>query len=481
MCGIIGISGVHPVAHDLYNALISLQHRGQDSAGIVTYDRFHRQKKGQGLVRDIYQANDLKLLSGCQGIAHVRYPTAGGYSVQEVQPFSMTRGELDLSLAHNGNVINEHEIRVKLLQKGHMLQSESDSELLLWVLAEALESVDFSLASELLFEQLCQAINSVYHQVKGAYSVVVSLGQNGLLAFRDVHGIRPLVLGRKQGAGDDQTIICSESAPFFGLGVELVDSIKAGEVVWINAQGKLHRQQLQHLPPRPCMFEYVYFARPDSILDDVSVYRARLRLGQNLAKRWLKAYPDDIPDVVIPVPFSSNTAALSCARVLGVRYTEGLYKNPFIGRTFIMPSGQQRKRSVAQKLSPQVTEINNKSVLLIDDSIVRGTTCQQIIRMVRQCGAKKVYFASTCPPIRHPCYYGIDIPSVSELIATDRSIEQIRQKLNVDRLMFQNIEDIEEALTRKGRHEFESPCVGCLNGDYVCGINQSAKERSRIT
>jgi amidophosphoribosyltransferase len=306
--------------------------------------------------------------------------------------------------------------------------------------------------------------------MEGSYSIVSVIIGKGLVAFRDPHGIRPLVWGeRKREDGSSDYIFASETTAFYALGFEPKGDLQPGEIAYVNKEGKLFRQVIEAKEFRPCVFEYVYFARPDSTLNGVSVYRSRLRMGQNLARRWKEAYPEAIPDVVIPAPFTANTAALSFAHEIGVRYSEGLYKNPFIGRTFIMPNQKARSRSVRYKLTPQRTEIENKSVLIVDDSIVRGTTSREIVRMVREFGAKEIYFVSTCPPIKNPCFYGIDIPSRRELIAANNTNEEIRQYLGVDKLMYQTQEDLVEAVTRRGEHQIKQPCMACMDGQYICG------------
>jgi len=323
---------------------------------------------------------------------------------------------------------------------------------------------------EEFFKQLCSAVQHVYSRMQGSYSIVSVVIGKGLVAFRDPHGIRPLVWGeRKNANGTSDYIFASETTPFYALGFEPKGDLQPGEVAFVNKEGKLFRQVLEAKEFRPCVFEYVYFSRPDSTLDGVSVYRSRLRMGQNLARRWKETYPDCIPDVVIPAPFTANTAALSFAHELGVRYSEGLYKNPFIGRTFIMPNQKARSRSVRYKLTPQRTEIENKSVLIVDDSIVRGTTSREIVRMVREFGAKEIFFVSTCPPIKNPCFYGIDIPSRHELIAANNTTEQICQYLGVNKLLYQTQDDLVEAVTRRGQHHIKHPCMACMDGKYICG------------
>lgn len=465
MCGIVAIKSKKKVAATLYDCLIQLQHRGQDSAGILTADtRFHI-KRGKGLVRDIFNLENVLPLSGEMGIAHVRYPTSGGHSEAEVQPF-WVGSPYGISLAHNGNLTNHKSLCTELMTtRRRHLNTDSDSEVLLHLFADGFAHFDPVDSSSDFFTQICESVKQIFDNAKGSYAVVSCILGKGLVAFRDPMGIRPLVMGQSE----DGIIFSSEATPFFSVGYELVGNVKPGEVVFVDEENQIHRKILMEKPFHPCVFEYVYFARPDTLLDDVSVYRARLRMGQNLAKRWHEKYPDITPDIVIPVPFSSNTAALSFAHEIGVRYSEGLYKNPFIGRTFIMPDAGTRKRSVRYKLSPQETEIRGKKVLLLDDSIVRGTTSQEIVKMVRENGAKEVYFVSACPPVKNPCYYGIDIPTRQELLGAKKSIDEIQTYLNVDALLYQNETDLVEAVTRKGAHNIESPCMACLNGHYVCG------------
>lgn len=466
MCGVIGIKSKKAVASALYDSLIQLQHRGQDAAGILTVDdRFHL-FKGQGLARDIFTAEHIENLTGHMGIAHVRYPTAGGKSEEDIQPFWLG-SPYGISLAHNGNLTNHKALCQELTQKRRRhLNTDNDSEVLIHLFADGFAEFEPVADDDAFFGQICASVQHIFDVAKGSFSVVSCILGKGLVAFRDPHGIRPLVIGR---SADGEVMIASETTPFNALGFELFSNVQPGEVVYIDESNQLHRKVLVQKTFNPCVFEYVYFARPDTMLDDISVYRARLRMGQNLAKRWQENYPSLIPDVVIPVPFSSNTAALSFATQLGVRYTEGLYKNPFIGRTFIMPDALTRKRSVRYKLSPQVTEIRDKVVLLLDDSIVRGTTSKEIVKMVREAGAKAVYFVSACPPVKFPCFYGIDIPTAEELIASDKSLADIQQYMNVDALLYQTEDDLVEAVTRRGDHHIDSPCMACLNGDYVCG------------
>jgi amidophosphoribosyltransferase len=470
MCGIVGIYSERPVAAELYDSLVHLQHRGQDAAGILTCGERFYPKHGLGLVREIFSADDIARLKGNIGIAHTRYPTAGGYSESEIQPLwiGSPRG---IALAHNGNLVNYLELADEIRSQQHRhLNSSLDSEVMLLMLGDKLAAGPDREDDEAFFKQLCLAVQFIFDYVAGSYSVVSAIIGKGLVAFRDPHGIRPLVWGeRKRSDGGSDYIFASETTPFYALGFGPQGDLQPGEVAYVNRAGKLFRKQIASRAFRPCVFEYVYFARPDSTLDGVSVYRSRLRMGQNLARRWKEKYPALVPDVVIPVPFTANTAALSFAHELGVRYSEGLYKNPFIGRTFIMPNQTARSRNVRYKLTPQRTEIENKKVLIVDDSIVRGTTSREIVRMTKEFGAKEIYFVSTCPPIKDPCFYGIDIPSRDELIAAHYSEDQIRNYLGVHAFMYQTQADLVEAVTRRGQHHITQPCMACMDGNYICG------------
>ncbi|STY31555.1 amidophosphoribosyltransferase [Legionella wadsworthii] len=492
MCGIVGIYSHEPVASELYESLIHLQHRGQDAAGILTCDQRFYTKHGLGLVREIFNSDNVAALQGNIGIGHVRYPTAGGYSETDVQPLwiGSPRG---IALAHNGNLSNYPELADEIRLKQHRhLNSSLDSEALLLKYADNLANTmsGHEENSEIFFEQLAKAVSQVFEQIEGAYSIVSVIIGKGLVAFRDPHGIRPLVWGTRENQdGTVDTIFASETTPFYALGFEPKGDILPGELAYVDLEGKLHRRVLQSQEFRPCVFEYVYFARPDATLNNVSVYRARLRMGQNLALQWKKKYPNLIPDVVIPAPFTANTAALSFAHELGIRYSEGLYKNPFIGRTFIMPNQKARSRNIRYKLTPQRTEIKNKVVMIIDDSIVRGTTSREIVKMVRESGAKQIYFASTSPALKNPCFSGIDIPSRKELIAANQSDEEIAAYLGVDVLLYQSHKDLVEAVTRRGDHQIKKPCMACMDGDYFCPKLTAAKmkqlelqrETTRIT
>lgn len=471
MCGIVGIYSHATVAAELYDSLIHLQHRGQDAAGILTCSERFYVKHGLGLVREIFTPDDVLQLNGKIGIGHTRYPTAGGYNLADVQPLwiGSPRG---IALAHNGNLVNYKELAVEITQQKHRhLNSSIDSEVLLHLLADGIDQGEYVADDGArFFAKLCQSVKNIYARAQGSYSAVSVIIGKGLVAFRDPHGIRPLVMGERTNSnGTKDYIFASENTMFYALGFEPVGDIQAGEVVYVNREGKLFREIVGQKQFTPCIFEYVYFARPDSTLNNVSVYRSRLRMGQNLARHWKETYPDTSPDVVIPAPFTSNTAALSFAHEIGVRYSEGLYKNPFIGRTFIMPDGKERSRSVRYKLTPQKTEIKDKKVLILDDSIVRGTTSREIVKMVREFGAKEIYFVTTCPPIKNPCFYGIDMPSRDELIAAHSAVEEIRQYLGVDKLLYQQLDDLVEAVTRRGDHHIERLCMACMDGRYITG------------
>lgn len=468
MCGILGIFSHKPVAGELYDGLIHLQHRGQDAAGILTYNgRFHL-KKGAGLVRDVFDAHNMERLEGHWGIGHTRYPTAGSkHSVEDAQPF-MFQAPYGIAFAHNGDLTNYQELKKDLeIRDRRHCNSGSDLEVIMHVFAATMDDVD---SAHDFFDTVCISVESVFNRATGAYSVVGVIAGKGMLAFRDPHGIRPFVWGtRENHDGTVDYIFSSENTMYYPLGFKYKGNIEPGEVVFVDTNGKMHRRRIHTSPFTPCVFEYVYLARPDSTMNDISVYRARLRMGQNLGIRWKERFPDTIPDVVIPVPFSSNTAALSMAHELGVRYSEGLYKNPFIGRTFIMPGQKERRKSVLQKLSPQETEIRGKKVLLVDDSIVRGTTSKEVVKLVRDAGAAAVYFASACPPVKYPDFYGIDLPTRAELIAAHKTEEEIREYINADLLLYQTIPDLVEAVTRKGNHGIERLSMPYLDGWYVTG------------
>ena len=470
MCGIVGIQAQSSVASELYDSLIHLQHRGQDAAGIITYDFRMHKEKGLGLVRDIFNENNMNLLTGNVGIGHTRYPTHGGFGHGEIQPF-WTEVPYGVALGHNGNLVNYKELAEEITgQEKRYLNTTSDTEVLLHMFATALGQNGSAKSDKAFFEQICGAVKSVFDRTSGSFSVVAAIVGKGLIAFRDPHGIRPLSRGeRKSDNGSVDHIFSSETTMFHSLEFEPKGNVEPGEVYYVSESGKVFNKKLVSDEFTPCIFEYVYFSRPDTMMNDVSVYRSRLRMGQNLAKRWIEKHPDVLPDIVIPAPSTANTAALSLAYELGVRYSEGLYKNPFIGRTFIMPGQAERKKSIRHKLVPQEIEIRDKKVMIVDDSIVRGNTSRQIVRIVRGMGAKEVYFVTACPPVKNPCFYGVDMPTRSELIAAQKSVDEIRAYIGVDILLYQEIPDLVEAVTRKGDHNIDRPCMACLDGWYVSG------------
>lgn len=480
MCGIIGISAEHDVASEVYEGLINLQHRGQDAAGIATCDgRFHV-ARGRGYVREAFTEESVMELRGHMGVGHTRYTTAGSSSdIANSQPF-FTHSPLGIALVHNGNLTNYRELRTKLESNSHFhCNSESDTEVLLGVFASALNACDHT---QKIFDSLSCAVEKTFAEVRGAYSVIGMIAGKGLFAFRDPHGIRPLVYGtRAKGNGRYEVVIASENTMFTPLGFTYGGDILPGEVMFVDLEGHIHRKRIQSEPLTPCVFEYIYFARPDSYLNQISVYKARQRMGKNLAVLWKERFNNIRPDVVVPVPFSSNPIALSMALELGIPYSEGLYKNAFVGRTFIMPGTEKRQKAVKRKLSPQRIELEGKKVLIVDDSIVRGTTSREVVSMVRNAGAEEVYFASACPPIRYPDYYGIDIPTKKELIATGRGEDEIREFIGADILLYQTIESLVDAVTRRGEHAISRLSMPYLDGWYVTGdITPETMERIEL-
>ncbi len=465
MCGIAGIVSHHNVNQDLYDALTVLQHRGQDAAGIVTCDegRFYL-RKDNGLTRDVFSNEQMMKLKGTMGIAHVRYPTAGCSSSAEAQPFYVN-SPYGLTLAHNGNLTNIEELKKQLFKDDQRhINTDSDSEILLNVFAHELQQLG---KLRIDADDVFQAVSAVHKRCKGAYAAVVMIAGFGVLAFRDPHGIRPIVFGERKTEEGSDYMVASENVALKVLDFELTRDIKPGEAVFIELTGKFHAKQCSDdIDHCPCIFEYVYFARSDSILDDISVYKARLRMGEKLAAKVLKEWPDHDIDVVIPIPDTSRTSALQMAYKLGVKFREGFMKNRYIGRTFIMPGQQMRKKSVKQKLNAIDLEFEGKNVLLVDDSIVRGTTSEQIIQMARDAGAKKVYFASAAPPVRYPNVYGIDMPSVEELIAHNRTEEEVGVAIGADKMIYQNLEDLIDAV-QKGNSNIKHFDTSCFNKEYI--------------
>ncbi len=470
MCGIVGIHSYSPVNQALYDALTVLQHRGQDAAGMVTENQGNFfLRKSNGLVRDVFRTRHMKRLEGSRGIGHVRYPTAGCSSTAESQPFYVN-SPYGIVLAHNGNLTNAADLK-KALFKADLrhVNTTSDSEVLLNVFAHELQ-LQGKIKPE--SEDIFSAVESVYQRCTGAYAVVAMISGYGMVAFRDPHGIRPLIYGKRTNKqGKDEYMVASESVALISQDFEVISDIEPGEAIYIDIEGNLHRKTCApNAVKSPCIFEHVYFARPDSIIDGCSVYKARLRMGEYLAEKIQKARPDHDIDVVIPIPDTSRTSALQLANVLGVKFREGFMKNRYIGRTFIMPGQAQRKKSVKQKLNPINLEFKDKNVLLVDDSIVRGTTCRQIIDMARESGAKKVYFASAAPAIRYPNVYGIDMPAKEELIAHGRTVEQIQDLIGADWLIYQDLQDlIKSAIPTDGSTDLKDFDCSVFNGEYVTG------------
>ncbi len=467
MCGIIGILANSPVNQAIYDGLLGLQHRGQDAAGIMTSDgsRVHL-RKDNGLVRDVFQQHHMLSLKGNMGIGHCRYPTAGCDSPAEAQPFYVN-SPFGLALAHNGNLTNADQLKDELVREDlRHLNTDSDSEVLLNVFAHELQAVA---KLRLTPEQVFRAVAAVHRRVRGAYAVTMLIAGFGILAFRDPHGIRPLVFGWRESEEGPEYMFASESVALDVVGFKLVRDVAPGEAIYVELGGQVHSRPCAEVTAHtPCIFEYVYFARPDSILDGISVHKTRMRLGEKLAAKIQRVWPDHDIDVVIPIPDTSRTSALQLANELGLKYREGFIKNRYIGRTFIMPGQAQRKRSVRQKLNAIDLEFKGKNVLLVDDSIVRGTTSQQIIQMTREAGARKVYFASASPPVRFPNVYGIDMPAVSELIANGRSDAEIARAIGADRVIYQDLDDMLEA-AREGNPEIARFDASCFTGEYVTG------------
>ena len=469
MCGVVGIAGKTPVNQMLFDALTMLQHRGQDAAGIVTcHEGRLFLRKDNGMVRDVFHTRHMRALRGNYGIGHVRYPTAGSSSSAEAQPFYVN-SPYGITLAHNGNLTNTDEIHDDLFKTDlrHM-NTDSDSEVLLNVFAHELQKLG---KLEPTANDIFNVVARVHERCKGAYGVVAMITGHGIVGFRDPNGIRPLIYGSRETEKGTEYIIASESVAITALGFKVERDLMPGEAIFIDERGQLHSKQCAVNPEyNPCIFEYVYFARPDATIDGISVYKARLKMGEKLAQKILCEWGEEHDiDVVIPIPDTSRTSALELANMLGVKFREGFMKNRYIGRTFIMPGQQQREKSVRQKLNPVELEFQNKNVLLVDDSIVRGTTCNEIIQMARDAGAKKVFFASAAPMVKYPNVYGIDMPAKSELIAANRSVEEIREIIGADRLIFQDLDDLKDAVrTTKVPAVNEFDC-SVFDGIYVTG------------
>src|SRR3954453_22162070 len=466
MCGIVGVVSSAPVNQLIYDALLLLQHRGQDAAGIVTQqERKFFMHKAKGMVRDVFRTRNMRALPGNAGLGQVRYPTAGNaHSEEEAQPFYVN-APFGITLAHNGNLTNAQALKAELFSADHRhINTESDTEVLVNVLAHELERTTRGLP--LTPQDVFSAVGNVHRRIRGSYAVVTLIAGHGLLAFRDPYGIRPLCMGR---SADGTVMIASESVSLEGTGHVYERDIAPGEAVFVDMKGNVHaRQCSEHTQLSPCIFEYVYLARPDSVLDGISVYQARLNLGETLAKRVISTVPPNQIDVIIPIPESSRPSATQLAHLLGVPYREGFVKNRYVGRTFIMPGQGVRKKSVRQKLNAIASEFKGRNVLLVDDSIVRGTTSKEIVQMAREAGATKVYMASAAPPVRWPNVYGIDMPTKGELIAHDRSIEEIRAFIGADALIYQDIAAMKRAIL-KLNPQLDGFDASCFDGVYVTG------------
>jgi amidophosphoribosyltransferase len=467
MCGIVGIVGVTPVNQSIYDALTVLQHRGQDAAGIITIDsnRF-RLRKANGLVKDVFETRHMQRLQGNVGIGHVRYPTAGSSSASEAQPFYVN-SPFGITLAHNGNLTNAVEVRQKLFEKDRRhVNTTSDSEVLLNVLAHNLDRI-----KTLKFNQhdVFSAVERVHEAIRGAYAVVAMIIGHGMVAFRDPNGIRPLCLGKRETNGQTEYMVASESVALDAVGFDFMRDVAPGEAVYVTFDGQLFTKQCTTNPRlTPCIFEFVYFARPDSFIDKVSVYSARVEMGNKLGAKIKREWEDLAIDVVIPIPETSCDIALQIAQIIDKPYRQGFVKNRYVGRTFIMPGQQQRKNSVRRKLNAIRSEFKGKNVLLVDDSIVRGTTSEQIIQMARDSGAKRVYIVSAAPEVRFPNVYGIDMPSANELIAHGREVDEIAKLIGADGLMFQSLEDLVAAVG-EGNPDIQAFETSVFSGQYVTG------------
>ena len=469
MCGIVGVISPGPVNQLIYDALLLLQHRGQDAAGIVTMqDTRCFMHKARGMVRDVFRTRNMRALPGNVGLGQVRYPTAGNaYSEEEAQPFYVN-APFGIVLVHNGNLTNAHALKEELfaIDRRH-INTDSDTEVLINVLAHELERAakDLPLSTDEIFK----AVAAVHTRLKGSYAVIALIAGHGLLAFRDPCGIRPLCLGEGQGDGGREVMLASESVAIEGSGHKALRDVAPGEAIFVDLEGRIHARQCAKKPTlNPCMFEFVYLARPDSVMDGVSVYQARLNLGETLAQRVISTLPPNEIDVVIPIPESSRPSAMQLAHRLGKPYREGFVKNRYVGRTFIMPGQAVRKRSVRQKLNAIGIEFKDRNVLLVDDSIVRGTTSKEIVQMAREAGARKVYMASAAPPVRFPNVYGIDMPTREELIAHGRTVEEIRAFIGADQLIYQDVDAMKRVVSalNPALHGFEA---SCFDGHYITG------------
>lgn len=467
MCGIVGMfSPDREVSVDIYDALTIIQHRGQDSAGIATFEagKLHMRKEN-GMVRDVFREHHMEGLHGNIGIGHCRYPTAGTSACSEAQPFYVN-SPYGIVLAHNGNLTNTKVLAEEVREQDHRhLNTDSDSEVLLNILAHELSSIRKTIPDP---EDIFAAIRRVHHRCEGAYAVIVLISGVGLLAFRDPRGIRPLAFG----TCGDEYLFSSESVAFTPLGFKMERDVQPGEAVFVDMRGDLHSMVCaEETGLHPCLFEFVYLARPESMIDEVSVYKSRLRMGDSLARKILREWPGEHIDVVVPIPDTSRTSALPIAHQLGVKYREGFIKNRYIGRTFIEPNQEKRVSSIRKKLNAIPLEFKDKNVLLVDDSIVRGNTSRKIVQMARDCGARKVFFASAAPPVRYQNVYGIDMPAAYELIAHDRTVAEVCADLGVDRLIFQDLEDLLDAV-QQGNPAITRCDASCFDGVYVSSVTE---------
>jgi len=469
MCGIVGVISKAPVNQLIYDALLLLQHRGQDAAGIVTMLGTQCfMHKARGMVKDVFRTRNMRALPGTVGLGQVRYPTAGNaYNEEEAQPFYVN-APYGIVLVHNGNLTNAHALKQELfdVDRRH-INTGSDTEVLINILAHEMELAgrDVPLTPELVF----RAVSAVHRRIRGSYAVIALIAGYGLLAFRDPYGIRPLVLGEADLPEGHEVIVASETVALEGTGHRVLRDVAPGEAIFIDLNGQVHAQQCAERPSlNPCMFEYVYLARPDSVIDGISVYQARLNLGESLAQRVINAMPPSDIDVVIPIPESSRPSAMQLAQKIGKPYREGFVKNRYVGRTFIMPGQSVRKRSVRQKLNAIVQEFKGRNVLLVDDSIVRGTTSKEIVQMAREAGARRVYMASAAPPVRYPNVYGIDMPTPEELVAHGRSIEEIREFIGADALIYQDV-DAMKRVVHALNPKVASFEASCFDGVYITG------------
>ncbi len=464
MCGIIGIIAKSRIIDSIYPGLIALQHRGQDAAGAVTYDHTFHLKKGQGLVTNVFNPKNITRLDGNIGIGHVRYPTIGPGAIEDAQPFIIYM-PYGIALAHNGNLVNYFDLKKEIIEKEHRyLNSNCDAEIILNLLSIELAKMDLQSFSEQMF---FNALNGVYKRLIGSFSVVGIVANKGIFAFRDKNGIKPLVYGKNSSG----YIFASESVALDVLGCPKFSDVRPGEAIFIDVSGKFSRRQICEGTKATCIFEYVYFARPDSVIDGIGVYEARLRLGEELGKECKRLGIK--PDVVIPVPDTARGSAQLVAEILGVKHREGLIKNRYIYRTFIMPTQAERIEAVRMKLNPIKSEIKNKKILLIDDSIVRGNTSKEIIELVRSAGAKKVFYGVYSPPLKYPCVYGIDMQTRGEFIARNKSVAAIKEKIGADALVYQTIDGLVKGVG-KGKKEF---CAACFTGNYPTEIPDAALKK----